>query len=178
MRQVVLKIENLENTNPECIPVLNRLFHNFGIKPLHPKKTMEYWSVMAEGKKHFLLNEPILAIDESGNQLRAVFFVTRKLKGKKTELFRFTELFEGLHTTEKTTTIKEAVERFILEKTEYKAPISVLCLGKMEEEGKQYSGCFIYNVPRVKSSIPVVSAEKVPGLEVKKIEKLKETGKI
>ena len=168
--KVNLKVENLENTHPECIPVLNRLFMDFGIKPLHPKKTMEYWSVIAEGKKRFLLSEPVLSVDESGRKLRAVFFVTRKLKSKKTELFRFTEIFEGLDKTERTTSIQECIDRFLVEKTEYRAPISVLCLGKMEENGQVYTGCFMYNVPSIKNSLPIVSAKKIPGLpQVKKM---------
>ncbi|HMS90988.1 MAG TPA: hypothetical protein PKC87_02115, partial [Candidatus Absconditabacterales bacterium] len=80
---------------------------------------------------------------------RAMFFVTRKQKNKKPKLFRFTELFDALHTIEKDVAITEVIEIFATERPEYIRPISVVCLGRIEEDGILYSGCFLINVPPV-----------------------------
>ena len=169
MAEVTLKIEKLEDTHAECIPVLNKLFLASGIKSLNSRKQREYWSVTAEGD-HCLLNEPILSIDELGNELRAIFFITRKLKGKHTELFRFTELFSALKKDEANVSIQEAIDYFLQEKNEYIAPIAVLSLGKIEEDGKIYSGCFLYKVS-IRCEPPETIVPEPTIKQVKKIRK-------
>ncbi len=130
-----------------CIKLLDKMFVDFGIRPLDAQKKMEYWAV--KSLEISLLAEPVLAIDEFGNELRAMFFVTRKQKNKKPKLFRFTEIFDSLHTIEKDVAITEVIEIFATERPEYIRPISVVCLGRIEEDGILYSGCFLINVPPV-----------------------------
>ena len=141
----MLEIKNLGKGNKECVPLLKRMFLDLGIKPIDPNKEMEFWSV--ESSTDSLLNDPVLSKDELGNELRAVYFITRKQKSKKTELFRFTELFSALEKTEANTTIQELIDYFLTEKSEYIAPIAVVCLGKINEDNWEYSGCFLYNIP-------------------------------
>lgn len=130
-----------------CIKLLDKMFVDFGIRPLDAQKKMEYWTV--KSPEISLLDDSVLSVDELGNELRAIFFVTRKQKNKKPKLFRFTELFDALHTIEKDVAITEVIEIFASERPEYIRPISVVCLGSIEEDGILYSGCFLINIPPV-----------------------------
>lgn len=160
----MLKIQNLQDgKHAHCVALLEDMFTKFGIKQLDPNKPMQYWVVKHKNPKVSLLSEPVLSVDEEGNQLRAVFFVTRKKKAKKLNLFRFTKLFPALHETEREVSITEAIERFIDEKTDYIPPVMVVLLGKISEGGKLYAGGFLYEVPSSHDiCIEVAPKEKEP----------------
>lgn len=170
----MLKIKNVGEKSSECISLLEKMFMDRGTRPLDPEKKMKFWSM--ESSENSLLGEPVLSMDEAGNELRAVFFVTRKEKCKKTELFRFTELFDALPTIEKDIAITEVLEIFAEERREYLRPTSVVCLGSVEEEGIRYQGCFLLNVPLVdKTEIyPEEELHIQTSAELKKIEETEE----
>jgi len=142
----MLEIKSLGKEHDRCINMLDGMFKKFGIKPLDTNKPMPYWSVKSKNSEVSLLNDPILSVDEHGNELRAVFFVTRQKRAKKLKLFRFTELFAALNKTENDVTIAEAIECFIEEKADYIPPVAVVCLGKILEDGELYAGGFLYEV--------------------------------
>ncbi len=142
----MVKISKLGFDHAECIQLLDKMFRAQGIRPKDPDKKMSYW-VVSDDQEQSLLDESILSVDESGNELRAVYFVTRRKTGKKLRIFRFTELYPELHRTEKDVRINEAIERFMEEKTDHIRPVAVVLLGKMEENGQLYAGGFVYKVP-------------------------------
>ena len=142
----MLKIKNLGKKHDQCVGILETMFTKFGIKPLDPDSPMQYWIVESDDPKNSLLDTMVLTEDEQKNQLRAVFFVTRKKTCKKLKLFRFTELFPALHVNEHEVTINEAIETFILEKTDYIPPVLVVCLGKLQVNDELYAGGFLYEV--------------------------------
>ncbi|MFA7717667.1 MAG: hypothetical protein WC875_03045 [Candidatus Absconditabacterales bacterium] len=138
---------NKHKTHRNCIPLLEKIFLRFGLKPLNSSKKWTFWCVKSISKEISLLDEPILSMDEKRNEVKAMFFITRRRKAKKLQLFRIEDLFNSFPTFEKDVTIKEAIEKFLDEKKELIPPIAVVCLGKINEDGKEYTGAFLYHVP-------------------------------
>ena len=143
----MVKIKGLGEEQKPCLVVLETMFTKFGIKPLNPNNPMPYWIAESNGHEGSLLDKTVLTEDEQENQLRAVFFITRKKNCKKLKLFRFTELFTALHLNEDEVTINEAIEAFIQEKTDHIPPIVVVSLGKLVINDEMHAGAFLYEVP-------------------------------
>lgn len=153
----MIEIKKLENAT--CIELLDGMFTNFGIAPLNPLKKMLYWAVTEEA----LLDTPILSKDEEGNEVRTVFFITRKRKkNSKLEILRLTEVFVSLHETEKDTSIQEALEMFLESQEKYMRPVAVISLGTLSEDGEKYSGAFLYNI----SPVEICIEAEVPQVDI------------
>lgn len=148
-----MKITEIETgEHSECIVLVQKMFGKIGKNGIRLSTAMRYWKVEESKKTPHIMDEPILSIDEEGNNMQAVYFITRKIKNEILELFRLTELFDALHTCEKDMTMQEAFNRFIEEKKEYIRPIAVVCIGRMYGKTKKssknlYAGIFLYKVP-------------------------------
>ncbi len=149
----MLEIKNLRDTkHADCVQLLEKMLKKNGKIPVDFQKEIQWWTVRSEDRNVSLLNDPVLSTDEEGNELEAIFFISRRKNAQHLKLFGF-ESVVGSHKKKKELTIAYAIERFIEEMPEYIPPMMVVLLGKISEEGKLYTGGFLYNIPPYEKDI-------------------------